>query len=33
VFWISWKLWDLFQCEAYDYFNVFCAAIADTVMW
>lgn len=26
-------LWDLFGCEAYDYFNVVCAAFADTVPW
>ena len=33
MFWISALIWDLFGCEAYDYFNVFCASIADSVPW
>jgi hypothetical protein len=33
MFWITWKLWDLYGCEAYDYFNVFCAAIANHITW
>lgn len=28
-----WLLWDLYGCEAYDYFNVLCAAFADEAPW
>jgi len=26
-------LWDLFGCEAYDYFNIFCGVFANDVPW
>jgi hypothetical protein len=30
---LLWLFWDLFGCEAYDSFQIVCAAFADSVPW